>query len=183
MTTLVAVLLANADGRSAQLLHALLAARPDKRRVVVIFFASFTLLAAVSAAGALIAAFTLGLGVLNLFAAMALGAAAGALLWAARQPPDETALADASSFGLAVRLGLLQLGDRSQFLIFALGPLSGAVPWGIVGGLVGLLLAMLPVLALGPALLERKGAKVARWAAAGMLILWATLHLRRAFGV
>mgnify|MGYP002780782404 FL=1 len=183
MTVLAAVLLANADGRSARLLHALIAQRQDKRRVVAIFFASFALLAVVSAGGALIAAYTLGLGVLNLFAAMALGSAAGALLWAGRQPHDTTALTDASPFGLAVRLGAIQLGDRNQFLIFGLAPLSGAVPWAIVGGLIGLLLAMLPVLALGPAVLERSGAKWARWTAAALLLIWATVLLRRAFGV
>lgn len=183
MTVLAAVLLANADGHRARLLHALMAARQDKWRVLAIFFASFALLAAGSVAGALFAAFTLGLGVLNLFAAMALGAAAGALLWTARQPHDATALAAASPIGLAVRLGLLQLGDRSQFLIFALGPLTGAVPWGLAGGLVGLLLAMLPVLALGPEMLERGGAKWLRWAAAAILFLWAATLLRRAFGV
>ena len=183
MTVLAAVLLANADGRSAQLLHTLIAGRPDQRRVVAIFFACFVLLAVVSVGGALIAAYTLGLGVLNLFAAMALGSAAGALLWTGRPPHDATALADASSLGLAGRLGLIQLGDRNQFLIFALGPLSGAVPWAMAGGLIGLLLAMLPVLALGPALLERRGAKWVRWGAAAVLLLWAATLLRRAFGV
>jgi putative Ca2+/H+ antiporter (TMEM165/GDT1 family) len=78
---------------------------------------------------------------------------------------------------------LVQLGDRNQFLIFALGALSGAALWGVAGGMVGLLLAMLPVLALGPAVPTGQGVRYTRWAAAGLLILWATLHLRRAFGV
>lgn len=183
MTVLAAVLLANADGRIAGLLYALLSARPDKRRVIAIFVASFALLAAVSVAGALLAAFTLGPGVLNLFAAMALGSAAGAMLWTARQPPDPAAFAGASPLGLAIRLTLLQLGDRNQFLIFALAPLSGAVPWGAVGGAAGLLLAMAPVLALGPELTQHKQARPLRWAAAALLLIWAALLMRRAFGV
>jgi Ca2+/H+ antiporter, TMEM165/GDT1 family len=179
MTVLAAVLLANADGRAG----ALLAARRDRKALVLCFLAAFLVLAAVSAAGAVLASNMLGLGVLNLFAALALGSAAAALLWTRRAPLDAEGLAGLPVPMLFARLLLIQLGDRNQFLIFALGALSGAALWGAAGALVGLLIAISPVLALGPALLGRKGAKAARWAAAGMLILWAALHLRRAFGV
>ena len=188
MTTLAAVLLANADGRGGALLAALTATRGDRRRVMLCFFAAFLLLAVVSATGAVLAARMLGLGVLNLFAAMALGSAAAALLWARRAVVDVAAvdaavLADLPAPLLFARLVVHQLGDRNQFLIFALGALSGAAWWGVAGGMVGLLVAMLPVLALGSALVQRSGAAALRWAAAGLLILWAALLLRRAFGV
>ncbi len=183
MTVLAAVLLANADGRAGALLAGLIAVRSDRRATALAFFAAFLLLAVVAAMGALAAAYTLGLGVLNLFGAMALGSAAAALLWTRRTPVDAAALAALPLPLLFVRLLLIQLGGRNQFLIFALGALTGTVPWAIAGGLVGLLLAMLPVLALGPAVLERSGAKWARGAAAAILLLWAAMLLRRAFGV
>ncbi len=177
MTVLVAVLLANADGRTG----ALLAARRDRKAISICFFAAFLALAAVSAGGAVLASNMLGLGVLNLFAALALGSAAAALLWTRRAPTDADRLADLPAPLLFIRLLLIQLGDRSQFLIFAMGALSGSALWGVTGGITGLLVAILPVLALGPGVIEQKGARIARWAAAALLILWATLHLRRAF--
>lgn len=179
MTVLAAVLLANADGRAA----ALLAARRSQPGVIFGFIAVFLLLALVSAAGAVLASRMLGLGVLNLCAALALGSAAAALLWTWRAPAAVVEQADLPLPLLLARLLLIQLGDRNQFLIFALGALSGAALWGVAGGMVGLLLAISPVLALGPALLTGNGARWLRWAAAALLILWAAWHLRRAFGV
>lgn len=183
MTTLAAVLLANADGRAGALLAGLLAARDNQRGALSAFFMVFLLLASVSAAGAVIASQTLGLGVLNLFAGFALGSAAAAILWTRRAAVDAAALAALPMPLLLARLLLIQLGDRNQFLIFALGAVSGAALWGVAGGAIGLLVAMLPVLAPGPALRERTTAKVMRWSAAALLILWAMLYLRRAFGV
>ena len=183
MTILAAVLLANADGRSGALLARLTAARAETRWVVFCFFAAFLLLAAGSAVGAVLASNMLGLGVLNLFAAMALGSAAAALVWTRRGGVDVTVLAALPAPLLFMRLLLIQLGDRNQFLIFALGALSGAALWGLVGGGLGLGLAVLPVLALGPALLQRKPAAALRWTAAALLLVWTTFFLRRAFGV
>ena len=179
MTVLAAVLLANADGRAG----ALLAVRRDSKAIIFCFFAAFLALAAVSAVGAVLASNMLGLGVLNLFAALALGSAAAALLWPRRAPVAGDQLAGLPAPLLFIRLLLIQFGDRNQFLIFALGALSGAALWGTVGGIVGLSVALLPVLALGPGVLELKGARIARWTAAGLLILWVMLRLRRAFGV
>lgn len=183
MAVLAATLLANADGRYGQLLGGLIEARRDRRIVAIAFFAVFAALAISSAIGAVLASRMLGLGVLNLFAALALGSAAGALLWRARGAVDVAALAGAPLAVLVVRLLLIQLGDRNQFLIFALGALSGAALWGIAGGAAGLLVAMLPVLALGPGLLAARGARWLRWGAAAALLLWAASHLRGAFGV
>jgi Ca2+/H+ antiporter, TMEM165/GDT1 family len=183
MAVLAATLLANADGRSASLLAALVDARRDRRAVVGAFFAAFLLLAITSAVGAMLAGRMLGLGVLNLFAAFALGSAAAALLWRGRAEADAGALVAAPLPLLFTRLLLFQLGDRNQFLIFALGALSGAALWSIAGGAAGLLVAMLPVLALGPAMLEQRGARALRWAAAATLLLWAAMQARGAFGI
>jgi Ca2+/H+ antiporter, TMEM165/GDT1 family len=179
MTVLVAVLLANADGRTG----ALLAVRRDRKALVFCFFAAFLALAALSARGAVLASTMLGAGLLNLFAALALGSAAAALLWTGRARLNADHLATLPAPILMMRLLLIQLGDRNQLLIFALGALSGAALWSAVGATAGLLIAMVPVLALGPGVLEQKGARFARWAAAAALILWGVLHLRRAFGV
>lgn len=183
MPVLAAILLANSDGRYARLLAALVDARPNRRAAVVTFFAAFTLLAAFSAVGAMVAGQMLGLGVLNLFAAMALASATAALLWTRRADTDPAALTSATPAMLFVRLLLFQLGDRNQFLIFALGALSGAALWGILGGAAGLLVAMLPVLGWGPELLEGRKARWLRYGAAAVLLLWALMRLRLAFGI
>jgi putative Ca2+/H+ antiporter (TMEM165/GDT1 family) len=183
MAVLAATLLANADGRYARLLAELLEARSDRRATVISFFGAFTLLALVSAIGAVVAEAQLGLGVLNLFAAFALVSGAGALLWTRRSTIDTAAMVAAPKFGLFILLLAFQLGDRNQFLIFALGATSGAALWGIAGGAAGLLVAMLPVLGWGPALLERRWAARLRWGAALVLILWAAVRARAAFGV
>lgn len=183
MPVLAAVLLANTDGRYARLLAALVDGRDDRRQTVILFFAAFGLLATVSAISAVIAGRMLGLGILNLFAAFALASAAGALLWTRRAPTDAAPLLTASAPSMLVQLLAIQLGDRNQFLIFALGALSGAALWGIAGGAAGLLVAMLPVLGWGPALLEGRKAKWLRIGAAVVLILWAAARARIAFGV
>lgn len=183
MTILTAVLLANADGRTAATLGAVRAVRPDRGWAAASFFGAFLLLAAISAAGASLASDMLGLGVLNLFAAMALGSAAAALMWTQRAPVNPDNLAAGPLPLLFVRLLLMQLGDRNQFLIFALGALSGAALWGVVGAMAGLAVATLPVLAFGHAVLAGNCGRFGRWTAAGLLILWAALYLRRAFGV
>lgn len=183
MTVLAAVLLANADGRAGACLAGLVAARPDRSATLLAYFAAFLLLAAIAAMGALAAAHIQGAGVLNLFAAMALVSAATALLWRRRAPVDAAALVALPVPMLFVRLLLIQLGNRNQFLIFALGALTGAALWGIAGGLIGLMLATLPVLVQGPTVPERTWARLLRWAAAAALLLWAAMLLRRAFGV
>jgi putative Ca2+/H+ antiporter (TMEM165/GDT1 family) len=183
MPVLAAILLANADGRYARLLSDLIDGRSSRRATVAIFFAAFGVLAAASAIGAMVAGQMLGLGVLNLFAAMALVSAAGTLLWTGRAMPDAAPLKAAPAPLLFVRLLLMQMGDRNQFLIFGLGALSGAALWGIVGGAAGLLVAMLPVLGWGPALMERPRARLLRYGAAGILILWAVIRARGAFGI
>jgi Ca2+/H+ antiporter, TMEM165/GDT1 family len=183
MGALVAVLLANADGRTGRMMAALLGARPDAGRVIALWFAAFVLLAAVSATGAQVAAGSFGVGVHNMVAAIALGSAAAALLVPRRAAIDTGTAAAFPPWRLLLHFVRLQLGDRNQFLIFALGALSGAALWGIVGGAAGLLVAMLPVIGLGPTLLDGKGGARARWIAAAALALWALLCLRRAFGV
>lgn len=183
MAVLVATLLANADGRYARLLAALIDARPDRRASVVCFFSAFFVLAVISVIGAVISGRMLGLGVLNLFAAFALVSAAVALLWAKRGALEANGLSALPTPMLFARLLLLQLGDRNQFLIFALGALSGAAWWGIAGGAAGLLVAMLPVLGWGPGLLDSRKAQRLRWAAAALLIIWAAYYARAAFGV
>lgn len=183
MAVLAATLLANADGHYAQLLARLVDARPNRRATVAAFFGAFILLAIVSAIGAVVSGLMLGIGVLNLFAAFALLGAAAAMLWTQRRPNEADALVTASTPQLFLRLLLLQLGDRNQFLIFALGALSGAAWWGVAGGAAGLLVAMLPVLGWGPTVLETRKARRLRWAAAGLLAIWAISYARAAFGV
>jgi Ca2+/H+ antiporter, TMEM165/GDT1 family len=183
MAVLAATLLANADGRYGRLLSLLLDVRGDRRATVFAFFGSFFLLAVVSATGAVLAGQMLGLGALNLFAAIALASAAAALLWSQRGAVDAEGLTAAPLPLLAIRLTMVQLGDRNQFLIFALGALSGSALWGIAGGVAGLLVAMLPLLGWGSAIADRRGATWLRWAAAAVLLIWAVSHARRAFGV
>ena len=76
-----------------------------------------------------------------------------------------------------------QFGDRSHFLIGALAATSGAGQWAAAGGLVGWTLAMLPVLAFGPALAERRAARNLRWAAAAILTVWGLRTALGAFGL
>jgi putative Ca2+/H+ antiporter (TMEM165/GDT1 family) len=182
MFALVAVLLANADGRSGIALGRLIAARPDRRVTAGIAFGAFLANAIVAALAGSIANRMVGPGIADLFVALALLSAAGALLWPMKA---ETAgrLADAPAAGLAARMLARQFGDRSHFLIGALAATSGAGQWAAAGGLVGWTLAMLPFLAFGPALAARRAARLTRWAAAAILALWGIRTALGAFGL
>ena len=183
MFALVAVLLANADGRSGIALSRLLSARADRRVVVALTFAAFIVNALVAAIAGGLANAMIGQGVAALLVALALLSAAGALLWRGRPSLFDDKILTANPTMLAGRMLIAQFGDRSHFLIGALAATSGAGQWAAAGGLVGWTLAMLPFLAFGPALAERRAAHVVRWASAAILILWAMRTGLGAFGL
>lgn len=183
MVSVVAVLLANADGRSGQLLSDLLNQRPDRARVLMIFFGTFVANAIVSATGGAIADRMIGQGVLQLFLAFAMGSAAVTLLWQRHWGASVDTLAKASVPMLTARMLLSQFGDRSQFLIGALAATAGAGLWAAAGGAAGWLLAIVPVMAMGAALTAHRAARWLRWTAAMILAIWAARALRIAFGV
>ena len=81
MLALVAVLLANADGRSGIALSRLLSARSDRRVTVGIAFGAFIVNAVVAATAGAIANRMIGQGVAALLVTLAMLSAAGALLW------------------------------------------------------------------------------------------------------
>jgi len=183
MVTLVAVLLANADGRSGRFLSRLLDACTDRRTVTGIAVGSFIVNALVAAFAGSIANRMIGQGIVALLVAFALLTAAAALLWRGR-----LTLADEQAMGapapvLAARLLLVQLGDRSHFLIGALAATSGAGLWAAAGGLAGWIFAALPFLAFGPALAERPAARIVRWASAAVLGVWGLRMAMTAFGL
>jgi len=182
MLALVAVLLANADGRSGIALSRLVNARSDRRATVVIAFGAFIVNAIVAAIAGSIANGLIGQGVAALFAALAMLSAAAALLWRMALLPDAGA-DDAPPTLLAGRMLAAQFGDRSHFLIGALAATSGAGQWAAAGGLVGWTLAMLPFLAFGPELAEKRAARVLRWASAAILVLWGLRTGLGAFGL
>lgn len=182
MLALVAVLLANADGRSGTYLSRLLSVRADRRVTVVIAFGAFIINALVAAVAGAIANGMIGQGVAALLVALAMLSAAAALLWRARAGAEEAA-ADESRVILAGRMLAGQFGDRSHFLIGALAATSGAGQWAAAGGLVGWTLAMLPFLAFGPALAERRTAHVLRWTSALVLAFWGIRTGLGAFGL
>jgi putative Ca2+/H+ antiporter (TMEM165/GDT1 family) len=182
MLALVAVLLANADGRSGIALSRLVSARSDRRVTVVIAFAAFIVNAVIAAVAGAIANGMIGQGVAALLVALAMLSAAVALLWRVKLLPDSVA-DDASRAILAGRMLANQFGDRSHFLIGALAATSGAGQWAAAGGLVGWTLAMLPFLAFGPGLAERRAARNLRWTAAAILILWGLRTALGAFGL
>lgn len=182
MLALVAVLLANADGRSGIALSRLLNVRSDRRVTVVIAFGAFIINAVIAAIAGAVANGMIGQGVAALLAAAAMLSAATALLWRVRLLPD-AGTDDASPAILAGRMLANQFGDRSHFLIGALAATSGAGQWAAAGGLVGWTLAMLPFLAFGPGLAERRAARNLRWAAAAILILWGLRTALGAFGL
>lgn len=183
MFALVAVLLANADGRSGIALSRLVGARPDRRVTVGIAFGAFLANASVAAIAGAAANRLIGQGVAALLVALAMLSAAAALLW--RVPPGTDAATGAHDAppALAARLLAAQFGDRSHFLIGALAATSGAGQWAAVGGFVGWILAMLPFLAFGPALAERRAARNLRWLAAAILALWGIRTALGAFGL
>jgi putative Ca2+/H+ antiporter (TMEM165/GDT1 family) len=183
MLALVAVLLANADGRAGLFLSRLLSARADRRRVVVIAFAVFIANAAVAAIAGSVANRMIGQGVVALLVAFALLAAAAALLWHGRPVMADGRIAEASPAGLAVHMLLDQFGDRSHFLIGALAATSGAGQWAAAGGFIGWTLAMLPFLAFGPALAARRAAPILRFASVAILALWGIRTAMAAFGL
>lgn len=183
MLALVAVLLANADGRSGILLSRLLNARADRRLTVVIAFAAFIVNAVIAAFAGAVANDMIGQGVAALLVAFAMLSAAVALLWRDRPSPAEAGVDAAPPVILAGRMLAAQFGDRSHFLIGALAATSGAGQWAAAGGLVGWTLAMLPFLAFGPVLAERRAARNLRWAAAAILVLWGLRTALGAFGL
>ncbi len=182
MLALVAVLLANADGRSGIFLSRLLGVRADRRATVVIAFGAFIINAVVAAVAGAIANGLIGQGVAALLVALAMLSAAAALLWRVKLLSDAAA-ADAPPVMLAGRMLAAQFGDRSHFLIGALAATSGAGQWAAAGGLVGWTLAMLPFLAFGPALAERRAARIVRWTSAAILALWGIRVALGAFGL
>lgn len=183
MLALVAVLLANADGRSGIILSRLVSTRADRRVTVVIAFSAFILNALVAAVAGAIANRMIGQGVAALLVALAMLSAAAALMWRVRAVPGDTGAEPVSAPILAGRLLAAQFGDRSHFLIGALAATSGAGQWAAAGGLVGWTLAMLPFLAFGPALAERRAAQVVRWGSAIILVAWGLRTGLGAFGL
>ena len=184
MLALVAVLLANADGRTGVFLSRLQSARADRRRVVSIAFASFIANALVAAIAGSLANRMIGQGVIALLVAFALLAAATALLWRGRpalMAADRAAGAPLAM--LAARMLLDQFGDRSHFLIGALAATSGAGYWAALGGLIGWTLALLPFLAFGPAIAGRRAARLLCWASAAILAIWGIRTAMAAFGL
>lgn len=183
MVAMVAVLLANADGRSGRLLALLLAARTDTRQVLIFFFGSFIVNAAFSAVAGTIADRMIGQGVLTLFVAFALMTAAAGLLWRGRLMLAADSIVDAGPMRLAATLLLSQFGDRSQFLIAALAATAGASLWAAAGGFVGWAVALTPFVAFGPALAEQRAALWLRWACAAVLAFWGLRSAMTAFGM
>lgn len=182
MLALVAVLLANADGRSGITLSRLIGVRRDRRVTVGIFFGAFIVHAVVAAIAGGIANRMIGQGVAALLVALAMLSAAVALLWQIKPGREERA-DDAPAVMFAGRMLANQFGDRSHFLIGALAATSGAGQWAAAGGLVGWTLSMLPFLAFGPVLAERRAARNLRWAAAAILMIWALRTALGAFGL
>ncbi len=183
MIALVAVALANADGRAGSFLAALLALRSDRRTTFGLAIGAFVVNAVVAAIAGSVANAMIGQGIVLLLVGFALVSGAAALLWPWRLGPDAERLATAPVALVGVRMLLSQFGDRSHFLIGALAATSGAGHWAAAGGLAGWILAMLPLLAFGPALADRRAAKVVRWAAAAVLIVWGLRSAMAAFGI
>ena len=182
MLALVAVALANADGRTGLFLAHLLSVRPDRRATVIVVFGAFLIHALVAAFAGSVANRMIGQGVAQLLVAAAMLSVAGALLWRG-SPLADAAGESASPAMLAGRMLALQFGDRSHFLIGALAATSGAGLWAAAGGMIGWVLAMLPFLAFGPVISERRGARFVRWGSAAALALWGVRTAMGAFGL
>lgn len=183
MLALVAVALANADGRTGIFLSHLLAARSDRRLVFGIAVGAFVVNAVIAAVAGSIANRMIGQGIVALLVAFALLSAAVALAWRGRLTLADDRVLTAPVPLLAARMLLIQFGDRSHFLIGALAATSGAGHWAAAGGLAGWTIAMLPFLAFGPELADRLGAKVVRWAAVLILAIWGVRSAMTAFGM
>ena len=182
MLALVAVALANVDGRAGLFLSHLLTVRPGRRVTVVIVFGAFLIHALVAAFAGALANRMIGQGVAQLLVAAAMLSAAVALLWRAA-PLADAGAEQASPVMLAGRMLALQFGDRSHFLIGALAATSGAGLWAAAGGMIGWVLAMLPFLAFGAATAGRRGARFVRWGSAAILALWGVRTAMGAFGL
>ena len=182
MVALVAVALANADGRTGSFLSRLLGARGDRRLVFGLAVGAFLVNAVIAAVAGAIANRMIGQGIVILLVAFALLSAAVSLAWPWRIGPEAESLAPAPPPLLGGRMLLLQFGDRSHFLIGALAATSGAGHWAAAGGLAGWILAMLPFLAFGPELAERRAAKVVRWLGVAILAIWGLRSGMAAFG-
>ncbi len=183
MISLVAVALANADGRAGSLFARLLAARSDGRTVIAAAVGGFVVNAVIAAILGALANKMIGPGIAALLAAMALLSAAVGVLWRWPRVRDGELLADAPGASLALRLVIGQFGDRSHFLIGALAATSGAGLWAAAGGLIGWVIALVPFLAFGPALAERREVRLLRWAAALALAVWGLRVAIGAFGL
>ena len=183
MLALVAVALANADGRTGLLLSDLLAARNDRRRVVAIAFGAFIANALIAAIAGAALNRMVGQGIVSLLIAFATLSAAAALLWRGRLGPPAEEMSDVAPAVLAVRMLALQFGNRSHFLIGALAATSGSGLWAAAGGMIGWVLAMLPFLAFGAAMAERRAMRFIRWASALILALWGIRTAMGAFGL
>lgn len=183
MVALVAVMLANADGRTGAFLSRLLAVRADRNIVIGAALGSFILNALIAAAAGTAANRMIGQGIVALLVAFALLSAAAALLWRGRLTLADDHVAQAPPMRLAVRMLLVQLGDRSHFLIGALAATSGAGLWAAAGGLIGWILAILPFLAFGPDLAGQRAARTMRWISAAVLTAWGLRTAMTAFGL
>lgn len=183
MLALVAVALANADGRTGSFLSRLLNARHDRRLVVGIALGSFIINAVIAAVAGTVANRMIGQGIVTLFVAFALLSAAVAVAWRGRLTLVDMHALDAPAPLLAVRMLLIQFGDRSHFLIGALAATSGAGHWAAAGGLAGWVLALLPFLAFGPELADQRAAKIVRWASVAVLAIWGIRSAMTAFGL
>lgn len=183
MVAMVAVLLANADGRAGVFLSRLLAAREDQFVIIGVALGSFILNAVIAAIAGSVANQMIGQGVIGLLVGFALISAAVALLWRGRLMLADSRVLDAPAPMLALRMLLAQFGDRSHFLIGALAATSGAGHWAAAGGLAGWALALLPFLAFGPVLAARRAARLICWGSAAILALWGTRSAMTAFGL
>ncbi|MBA3940286.1 MAG: hypothetical protein C0520_03645 [Sphingopyxis sp.] len=183
MISLVAVALANADGRAGAFFARLLAARSDAPTVIAAAAGAFLSNAVVAAALGALANRTIGPGIAALLVALALLSAALGLLWPRPRGGDDAIVPGASGAALAARLAIAQFGDRSHFLIGALAATSGAGLWAAAGGTIGWTIALVPFLAFGPALAERRGLQWLRWGAALALAVWGLRVAVGAFGL
>lgn len=183
MLALVAVALANADGRAGLFLSRLLDMRSDRRTVVAAAFGGFVANAAVAAAAGAAANRMMGQGIVALLVMLALLSAAAALLWPWRPDRDADRARTLSGPALAGHLVIAQFGDRSHVLIAALAATSGAGLWAAAGGLIGWVLAMLPFLAFGAQLAARRAVRLLRLPAAAILALWGIRAGLGAFGL
>jgi putative Ca2+/H+ antiporter (TMEM165/GDT1 family) len=183
MAALVTALLASADGRYGRLVHDLIALHGRARFVLSAFALAASVNTAASALGGVIANATLGQGVLTLFQGFALLGAGAALIWPFRKPPRLAALPGPDWPALTLALGLLFMGDSCQFLILTLAGTSGAGHWAALGGLFGIAIGLLPALAMGPDVYDRRALLWLKRGSAAVLITAGVVMALRAFGL